>query len=150
MAPKSEKLQREEAERQERSSTLAAVAEMEPSPLGDGPIEVRQIPMFNDFIAILQFQVQIGGGIVITDDDSKYKNEGLVIGVGPGVADGGGGRLRPGPEFGDVVMFGPRNIVAQIESNSPPYQGQKIVIVSERNVICKLPIDCPYTIYEED
>jgi chaperonin GroES len=134
MPPKSDKLRNEEAI--ESSVTPSAV--LAPTdPIPDGPIEVREIACLNDFVAIMQFEVD-QSIIARPDSSEKYKNEGLVIGVGPGVSDNAGGRLAPQVKIGDVVMFG-KNIVTQIASDSPPYAGRNVVIVSERNLLCKLP-----------
>jgi|19_taG_2_1085344.scaffolds.fasta_scaffold00041_103 chaperonin GroES len=143
--PKSEKLQKEEkaGRSPEVPEGLATVMAEQ-----DGPIQVREVQCLNDFVAILQFEVDMGS-IVVPDSDSKYKFEGLVVGVGPGVSDNAGGRLPPQLSVGDVVMFG-KNIVAQIASDSPPYAGHKIVLVSERNVLCKLHKQLPWERYKGD
>lgn len=134
MPPKSEKLKKEEAS--ESGTTPSAIlAPEEPAP--EGPIQVREVACLNDFVAVLQFEVD-QSLIARPDSSEKYKNEGLVVGAGPGVSDNAGGRLASQVQVGDVVMFG-KNIVAQIASDSPPYAGRNIVIVSERNLLCKLP-----------
>jgi co-chaperonin GroES (HSP10) len=84
----------------------------------------------NDFVAIMQASNK--SALVMTE---SYSNEGVVVGVGPGVSDGAGGRLPLCVEFGDYVMFGERNIVTII----PVGPDQRMVIVSERNIICKVP-----------
>lgn len=132
--PKSKKLQEEEAGTPERTEAPSAIAVAVPEP--EGPIQVREVKCLNDFVAILLFEIE--SSVVMPDADSKYKNEGLVVGVGPGISDGAGGRLECQVEVGDVVMFGERNVIASIASDSPPYAGRKVAIVSDRNLICKL------------
>lgn len=137
MPPKSEKLQREEEAKEEarqgQTEIPSALAVLEKP---EGLIQVREVHCLNDFVAILQFEVDTGG-IVVPDSDSKYKFEGLVVGVGGGVTDGAGSRLPLQVKVGDVVMFA-KHTIAQLASDSPPYAGRKIVIISERNLLCKL------------
>lgn len=143
--PKSKKLQEEEATRevqQPKSSIISSAL-----PKQEGPIQIRPVKCCNDFVAILQAQIETS--LAMVDNESTYKNEGVVVGVGPGIADGNGGRLKPSVEIGEVVMFGPRNIVATVESSTPPYEGQKVVIVSERNILCKLSRQVEYELLEE-
>lgn len=147
MPPKSDKLKREEEASQTRDVS-GAIALADPPVVQEGPVKVRIVDCCNDFVAILQ--TQILSTIELSDADSSYKNEGLVIGVGPGVADGAGGRLTPQVIVGDYVMFGERNVVQQIRSDSPPYQGQLVIIVSEKNIICKLPNNIEWDEYEGD
>jgi co-chaperonin GroES (HSP10) len=146
--PKSKKLQKEEADEAAKPSNRGgSLAIAEPEPL-EGPIQVRRVDCCNDFVAVLQSQIHTT--IDLVNDDSKFKNEGLVIGVGPGVADGNGGRLKPCVAVGDYIIFCARNVVQRIESNSPPYQGQTVVIISEKNVICKLPTSPDWVEFEGD
>jgi co-chaperonin GroES (HSP10) len=130
---KSKKLAAEDAQPQEMRVPSVLIT----TPLTqEGPIQIREVQCLNDFVAILQSSSQSN---ITIPDQSRYKNEGIVVGVGPGITDGAGGRLIPGVGIGDVVMFGERNIVATLESDSPPYAGHRVVIVSERNILCKLP-----------
>lgn len=138
--PKTKKLQAEEAARE--SSVSPTLATAMTSAANTGPIKIREVKCCNDFIAIMQFQVETNIALVNTED--AFKNEGIVVGVGPGVADGAGGRLKPCVEVGETVMFGARNIAAVIESSTEPYKGKKIVIVSEKSIMCKLHRQVPF------
>ena len=131
--PKSDKLTKEDSQPHEMKipSSLATA-----SPTQDGPIQIREVQCLNDFVAILQSSSQSS---IAVPDQSRYKNEGIVVGVGPGINDGHGDRLAPTVKIGDVVMFGELNIAATLESDNPPYAGHRVVIVSERNLLCKLP-----------
>jgi len=133
--PKSEKLAKEDDQQEPAEVKVpASIVEATEEPIG--PLQIRKIECMNDFVAILQ---ATSHSAIMVPEESKYKNEGVVVGVGPGTSDGAGGRLTPLVEVGDAVMFGGKNIVANIESDSPPYAGHRVVIVSERNIICKLP-----------
>lgn len=147
MPPKSDKLQREEEASQSREVS-GAIALADSPTIPEGPIKVREVDCCNDFVAILQTQVL--SRIELSNADSTYKNEGLVVGVGPGVADGAGGRLIPQVVVGDYVMFGEKNVIQKIRSDSPPYQNQNVIIVSEKNIICKLPNNIEWDKYEGD
>lgn len=133
--PKSAKLAREEA--------LSNAAEKQ-VPFGslitdvnsDGPVKIREIPCLNDFVAILLFRVKSDIKLL---ENQQYRNEGIVVGIGPGLPDNAGGRVKSQLEIGDVVLFQERNIVLDINSDKPPYKGQRVVIISERSLICKLP-----------
>ncbi len=130
--PKSKKLEAQLQEATPSIPTFAAPKETSPT----GPVKIRPVQCCNDFVAIMQSQIETS--IAMADSDSTYKNEGIVVGVGPGLPVGDGTRCKPLIEIGDLVMFGARNIAAVVESASPPYDGKKIVIVSERNILCKL------------
>jgi co-chaperonin GroES (HSP10) len=71
-----------------------------------------------------------------------YKNEGLVIGVGPGIA-ADGQRVPSQFEIGDRVYFSSKHIHIALEQDSDFYDGfyhdSDVFILIERNVICKLP-----------
>lgn len=139
--PKSKKLEREEA--------AGAATQTTPPPATKrdaGPVTIRPVKCHNDFVAVLQATIETT--IELAGVEGQFKNEGLVIGVGPGIADGAGGRLEPTVAVGDYVMFGPRNIAATLEPGDGPYKGKKVVIVSERNVLCSLPGSIPYEIEE--
>jgi len=140
---KSKKLATEDAMPQEmRAPSILTTA----TPMQDGPVQIREVQCLNDFVAVLQSSSQSS---IAVPDQSRYKNEGIVVGVGPGVSDGAGSRLAAGVVVGDVVMFGERNIAATLESDSPPYAGHRIVIVSERNLLCKLPHKIDWVPYAE-
>ena len=139
--PKTKKLCEEEA---------AGVAIKPPSLDIAEPFEdvvlIRPVDCQNDFVAVLQAQIETT--IALSNDDHSYKNEGLAIGVGPGIADGAGGRLKPTVNVGDYVMFGAKNVLQTLAPNDGPYKGRKVVIVSEKNILCKLPSSIKYKVIE--
>lgn len=131
--PKNKKLKEEDAQPVEVKAPSVFTADETKE---EGPLQIREIKCLNDFVAIL---VAMQESNIAIPDDARYKNEGVVVGVGPGNSDGAGGRLAPMVSIGDTVMFGERNVVTALESDSPPYAGKRVIIVSERNIICKLP-----------
>lgn len=94
-------------------------------------IEIREIKCLNDFVAILRFEEE---SVIEIPDHQRLKNEGMVIGVGPGVPPTANAQVI----IGDVVAFMPRNIITEIKGTKYPYEGKTITIVSERNIIMTL------------
>jgi len=141
--PKSEKLSKEESQPAEMRAPSVL---LEDTDTAVGPLQIREVQCLNDFVAILQAKNESS---IAMPDAAKYRNEGVVVGVGPGVADGAGGRLKPCVEIGDMVVFGEKNVVMAMEPDAPPYAGNKVVIVSERNIICKLPSKVEWELYAE-
>jgi len=135
MPPKSSKLLQEEL-RYESLGNNETLQNLAPQTQDDGPVRIREIPCLNDFVALLLFRIQTN---IVMPDKKQYRNEGMVVGVGPGLADGSGNRVKSQLNIGDVVLFKDQNIVLELESDKPPYNGHKVVIISERSLICKLP-----------
>lgn len=100
------------------------------------PIKIREVACCNEFVAVLPFRINTGLQLAA---DQQYKNEGIIIGVGPGLPNGAGGRCPSQFRLGDVVAFQDRAVVQKMESQSPPYKGRSVYIMSERNILCKLP-----------
>ena len=138
MIPKSVKLTKDEAKM--NSAKQAAV---KPAIVAakhkDTAIKhtIRKIECLNEFVAIMQFEMEMKSGIELPDS-KKFINEGIVVGVGPGVSDSGT-RCPSQLKIGDVVMFSDRNIVTTIASEQHPYAGKKLILISERSLMCKLP-----------
>lgn len=107
-------------------------------------VTIRPVKCHNNYVAILQTQIETA--IQLAGTDGQYKNEGLVIGVGPGISDGNGGRLPLSVKIGDYVMIGTRNYVATLMPDNGHYKGQKVVIVAENNIICDVPTEIKYQI----
>lgn len=99
-----------------------------------GPIVIKPIKCYNDFVAILQFRIKSD---VLLTEQSAFKNEGIVVGVGPGISAGDGKRCPSQLKIGDVITFF-GNSVVKLTPAEGVYKGQTIIIISERNVICGL------------
>lgn len=104
-----------------------------PEKIRDDVVRIRPICCYNDFVALIQLELETS--IALPTD--SYKNEGIVVGVGPGLSDGNGGRLAPQCNLGDVVVFSSKNVIQNLESSSEPYLGKKIILLSERNIFCR-------------
>jgi len=133
---KSEALvQREEGRKSQRGEAPSPLL-METEIFPDGPIMIREVPCYNDFVAILQFEINLEGGLELPGE-SKLKPEGLVVGVGPGLAQNGT-RTPSQMNIGDVVLFQPSQVVTTINSQSGVYAGKTVRIIPERAIFCKL------------
>lgn len=142
MVMKSKSLAKQEEQEQKEQADKAA-AESADFPLSietaiteTGPILVREVPCCNDFVAVLQFHYESASGIELPGETS-LKPEGLIVGVGPGIAQGGS-RAESQLSLGDVVMFMPKSVSATIDSKSGPYAGRTVRILSEKAILCKL------------
>jgi len=139
--PKSQKLLRDEAAKSKHD-----VADTIPIPvLASGePLKIKEIKCCNDFVAILQFRMQSS----LELGDTGYKQEGMVVGVGPGLPTASGARCPSQLSIGDVVTFF-GNPTLTLEPRNGLYSGRKIVIIPERSFICHLP-KIPYEVCDEN
>lgn len=123
------------------------VAEAEPPPLPvfepGQEIPIKEIECFNDSVAILQFR--ISSKLELTS--SQFKQEGMVVGVGPGLPTSTGTRCPSQLKLGKVVSFY-GTPAAAIEPAAGVYKGQRIIIITERMVLTGLP-EVPFRIVEE-
>lgn len=140
--PKSQKLLREEV-----SKTLPSVL---PEPdtipvLAAGePLKIKEVVCCNDFVAILQFRIQSN----LELGDTGYKQEGMVVGFGPGLPTASGNRCPSQLSMGDVVTFF-GNPTLTLEPKNGLYAGRKIIVIPERSIICHLP-KVPFEVVKED
>lgn len=146
MPPKSQKLLREEAAAAERHAE-ERVSDRNTSVKVYAPgeeIPIKRVKCYNDFVAILQFRVD---SAILMTGNHGFKNEGMVVGTGPGLPGSDGKRVGSQLELGDVVTFY-GNPTTALEPKNGVYAGQKIVIVPERFIICGLkPV--PFKIVED-
>ena len=135
----SKKLEREQATKKDRDDDLAIPTYKR--------VKIRQIApitMFNDWVAIIPFVIDSSFELPAA---AEYRNVGIVVGISATVLAYNGERVPSCLAIGDVVLFQKRSVVAEMAINKDPYVGDRIVLVSERNVICKLP-KVPFEIVE--
>lgn len=97
-------------------------------------VKIKPIKCCNDFVAILQTEVK---STIELADTNKFSNEGIVVGVGPGLPTNGI-RCASQLAIGDVVsFFGNPSMV--LTPSSGLYSGRRVVIYPERSIICHLP-----------
>jgi co-chaperonin GroES (HSP10) len=131
----SDKLKQEIAEDAKKKSIILPNLDSD-SAEESGPIKIKKIECLNEFVAILVTTIE---STIQLTENSKFKNEGIVVGVGPGLPDGSGGRTASQLNIGDVVLFKDNNVAMQLDPDNGFYKNKRIVIISERSLICKLP-----------
>ena len=134
MIPKTQKMIKEEAAANLGGKDLSetwSLKKKDKDAFDGGVIKIKILDCLNDFVAVLRFQET---STIELPENQRLKNEGIVIGVGPGFVESATAKLI----VGDVVAFLPRNIVTEIKATQYPYQNQTITILSERNIIMKL------------
>jgi co-chaperonin GroES (HSP10) len=132
--PKSDKLAREEA----ITVKQAAIPQDDyvvPVYGPDDKIKIKELTCYNDYVALVQFRIN---SRIELSGDASYKQEGLVVGVGPGIPASDGKRCPSQLIIGDVVSFYGRPTL-ELNPTEGVYAGRRVVITSERSVICKLP-----------
>ena len=129
---KSDKLAKEEANKKASGLVLPELP-----PEDEGPIKIKPIKCFNEFVALLQVTFKAGANIEVTGL-AKYEEEGIVIGVGPGIPNATS-RCSSQVSIGDKVCFGANGIVKTIDAKTGIYAGKRVLIVSERALLCELP-----------
>jgi len=133
MIPKTQKLIKEEAANSGSNdlSETWSLKKKDKAAFDGGVIKIKELDCLNDFVAVLRFQET---STIELPENQRLKNEGIVIGVGPGLVEGAKAKLF----LGDIVAFLPRNIVTEIKATQYPYENQTITILSERNIIMRL------------
>ena len=144
--PKSEKLQNEE----ESEKTVTKVAQDVANEAQDtGPVKIKPVKCLNEFVAILKRRVKTN--IVVSSDADMFEQEGIVVGIGPGLPDSCGGRIATQLQLGDVVLISPKTPVAgELLPKYGEYAGQKIVIVQERSLLCIMSTKVEFEIVGDD
>ena len=99
-----------------------------------GTLKIKKLDCYNDFVAILLNKVKSS---IELPTSQQFKNEGVIVGVGSGVPGQAGLSNEPQVKIGDAVIFAARTSALELEPENGFYKGQKIVIVSERSLICK-------------
>jgi co-chaperonin GroES (HSP10) len=133
---KSEKLQLElQNDATKKSVIIPDLANDQVARQDSDTVQIKPIECLNDFVAVLKSQVKS----TIELGDAKFKNEGMVVGIGPGLPDGSGSRVASQLSLGDMVIFRDNAVALQLDSENGHYAGQSIVILSEKSLICKAP-----------
>lgn len=142
----SKKLREEESIGNKRGSYLLGVDTTQvdrpaTAPAPSGPIKIRPITMYNDWVAVLQAHDEVKGGIEVKKE-TLARPEGIVVGVNSkGLPDGVGGFTPAQVALGDRVAFQARSVLqgfTPADDSDSPYKGQTIVVISERNIIYKM------------
>ena len=81
--------------------------------------------------------------------DQGYRNIGVVVGKSQSMLTPNGQRVPSALEYGQVVLFQKRAVVGEMAIAKEPYLGRKLIILSERNIVCRLPA-VPFKILDEE
>ena len=131
--PKSEKLRKEEDATNEVKKDPLVLDD--DSNIISGPLKIKPIRCLNEFVAILKQRVKTN--IAMPNDADMFEQEGIVVGIGPGLPDGCGGRVQTQLKLGDVVLLPTKTPIAgEFMPAHGAYAGQKVVIVQERSILC--------------
>ena len=88
--------------------------------------DIKQLFPLGEMVAIWQ---EASGTSIMLNDKDKYKNEGVIVGTGPNTSQ---------VALGDIVLFPDRAAPHIIDSETGFYQGERIILISERNLLMKL------------
>ena len=99
-------------------------------------IKIKPIETFNDWLIVLPF------GITSTIElpaSMGYQPFGVVIGSSQTIMANDGARVASCFKPGDVIRFFDKNIIdPDFKVNDPFYKDDRLVLITERNVICKV------------
>lgn len=95
--------------------------------------ELKQIEMFNDYVAVFRVPVLQDTDLIIDDDTKKrLGNEGVVVGVGPDADN---------VNVGDCVIFR-INRYHELNPQSGGYEGESVLIMRKMDLMVrKAPLD---------
>lgn len=102
-----------------------------------GPKELKQIDVFNDYVAIWLAPIEVAGLEIPAETQDKMKNEGVVIGVGPDANKGLAHDYRNTDneiKLGDHVVIRSNKYMA-IEPKSGIYRDDQIVMVHKLDLV---------------
>lgn len=145
MPPKSQTLR--EANNQDKKSVIPEEVYQIPAYNPGDTIKIKEVHCCNDFIALVRFRILDKNSPIELPGDAAFKNEGMIVGRGPGLPGTDGKRCPSQFQLGDVIAFHGRPTL-ELSPKSGLYANQKVVIVSERSAICKLQ-QVPFEIVAE-
>ena len=95
-----------------------------------------EVDCCNEWVALVRITIDTGK-VIIPEGASIERQEGFVIGVGPGAAVNGV-RVPSQLKYGDKVMFS-GNPGYSLETTGTDKKKVRVDFISERNIICKIP-----------
>jgi len=116
--PKSEKLLSEETIGYNLDGPTAYMEATSPVIHSDTARQIKIVTPLNDYVAVWQ---EPNDSTIVLAEKDRYKEEGVVIGVGPKVKD---------VKIGDVITFLNRPL-STIEPSSGFYEGERILLLGE-------------------
>lgn len=110
----------------------------------DDVIKIAPITTFNDWVLLIPFLIETNLELPV---DAEYRNVGIVIGKSNTIMAPSGQFVQSQLTYGQVVWFQKRSIVGEMRVEQDPYIGRRIVVMSERNLICSL-VPVPFEIVD--
>lgn len=114
-------------------------------PPQENVVQIAPIVTFNEWVVIQPFNLDTN---ILLPANADYRNVGIVVGKSETVLAPNGARVPSVLNYGDVVLFQKKAVVGEMAINKEPYAGKKLVMLSERNIICKLPA-VPFKLLDE-
>lgn len=105
-------------------------------PKQGGTIEIAPIETLNEWVVLVPFNIETN---LILSADTQYRNIGVVVGKSKTVLAPSGERVASALEYGMTVLFQKKSVVGEMSIDQHPYQGRRLIILSERNIVCRLP-----------
>jgi len=102
----------------------------------DDIIKIIPIVTINDWVVIIPFVLETN---LILPMNADYRNVGIVVGRSESIMSHSGQFVCSRLMIGDVVLFQKKSVVAEMAISQYPYKDKRLIIISERNVVCKLP-----------
>lgn len=109
-----------------------------------GPFEIAPIETFADWVVVVPFTIDT---LLELPADSDYRNIGIVVGRSNSIMSPNGMYVPSRLEYGMVVYFQKRSVIGEMAIHKDPYVGKRLIILSERNIICRLPA-IPYKVLD--
>jgi co-chaperonin GroES (HSP10) len=95
-------------------------------------VKIKPLKCLNDFVAIMPIVIE--ASIVLPE--TAYTNEGIVVGIGPGLKTEV--RQTNQLEIGDVVLFNSKNTLTKLQPDEGVYKDREIFITQERSIFLVL------------
>lgn len=102
----------------------------------DKVFKIAPIKCTNEWCFISPFMVE---STLLVPMGSDYRNIGVVVGRNPKLVSANGTPYDNPLAIGTVVMFERNSVIQELNFNQEPYDGRRVVLLSQRNVICELP-----------
>lgn len=100
-----------------------------------GMFRIIPIKCHNEWVVIAPFAVE---STIYVPSGADYRNIGVVVGKSEKLMAPNGAFVDNPLAIGSVVMFTKKAVIEEMVINQEPYEGRRLVLLSQRNVICEL------------
>ncbi len=102
----------------------------------DKVIKIAPIRTFNDWVILMPFNIDTN---LELQADSQYRDVGIVVGKSETMMTPHGEFVPSRLRWGQVIWFQKKSVVGELGITKEPYAGRRLILLSEKNVICELP-----------